>query len=234
MANACDTVGDGDVCQARAKRERLFTDACDTRGNGEFCIRFAVCILYKCLTILGIKVTVYGFIARVACINRDACQSGATGEWTQPDACDAVRDGDACQTGAIRERIVTDACDTVGDGDACQADANRERRVANDCDAVANGDTCQAEASRERPVANACDTVADGNTCQFGAIIERIVTDACDGQAVIHTNEKMIAGKSVDAGDGIAFAVGIKSIAQALRGYNLATSGAYIVDIVVY
>ena len=66
----------------------------------------------------------------------------------------SVRDCDVCQTAATIERTDINACHTITDCDACQIAAPIECTISNDGQTVTNCDAGQTAATTERPIGN--------------------------------------------------------------------------------
>ena len=116
--------------------------------------------------------------------NCNADKSGATGERSAPNACDAVGNGDRGQSGAAVERRPSDACDAVRDRDRGQPGAAVERILFNACGAVRDRDRGQSGASVERTLSDARDAVRDRDRGQFCAVGKGACRDRLDRDVV--------------------------------------------------
>ena len=182
IANARDTIGNGNTRQRGAIKERTLANAHDAIGDGDTRQRGAIS---------------EGLIANA----RDAIGDGDTRQGV------AMRERRIIDKSSIfvncarcnRRRFCTKqkqvwiliipkiVCIIIFV--AYKVIATRERRIVNARDAIGDGDTRQKAAILERMIANARDAIGDGDTRQRGAIIERITANARDaigdGEALV-------------------------------------------------
>ena len=235
IANGCHTVGNRDARQAGATVECITSNSRDAvrnrnvhktcatgerrstnvrhatiRGNNAVITtnnkRFQFCVD---------NAIAHRVVNRVALINSEASQAGATGERRIANVCHTVGNRDACQATAKPKRRIANDRHAVGNRDARQTTAKRKRIIANVCHTVGNRDARQTTAKRKRIIANVRYAVGNRDARQATANPKRRIANAryavgdCDACKVDAKRKRRIANARYAVGDYDIFAITI-------------------------
>ena len=131
FANCGHAIRDYNACKACTIAERPSANLGYAIRNNKACVFFSYCILNKCFTVFGVKISVYILICRIIFIYGNARKVIAITKRTFANWGYAIRYYNACEACAATERSLATCCYAIRDFNACKACAIPERISAN-------------------------------------------------------------------------------------------------------